>query len=188
MCACFLAYTLAAYNKAMACCGGSPEDAEATRRSREIDRGLRAEKDHYRKMVKILLLGAGESGKSTFLRQIRILHGEDFDDVARREFISTIYGNVIKAIKILIEARRRLGVAWGDEASCARYVDAFAAYNNEPLDSASFNKYFEAIAKLWNDSGIQETFARRREYQIVRRKLKRRWFWRSRDRLFFSLG
>ena len=49
-----------------------------------------------KRLVKILLLGAGESGKSTFLKQMRIIHGEDFDQRAKEEFRATIYSNVIK--------------------------------------------------------------------------------------------
>ena len=49
-----------------------------------------------KRLVKILLLGAGESGKSTFLKQMRIIHGEDFDQQAREDFRGTIYSNVIK--------------------------------------------------------------------------------------------
>lgn len=49
-----------------------------------------------KRLVKILLLGAGESGKSTFLKQMRIIHGQDFDQQAREDFRATIYSNVIK--------------------------------------------------------------------------------------------
>ena len=53
------------------------EEKEALRRSRMIDRQLAQEKKNLRQQIKILLLGAGESGKSTFIKQMRIIHGEE---------------------------------------------------------------------------------------------------------------
>jgi len=41
-------------------------------------RQLQKDKHHYRRTVRILLLGSGESGKSTFLKQMRIINGGDF--------------------------------------------------------------------------------------------------------------
>lgn len=52
------------------------------RRSRLIDKELHKQKRQLRRQVKILLLGAGESGKSTFLKQIRIMHGASFSENA----------------------------------------------------------------------------------------------------------
>lgn len=71
-------------------------EVEQLRKSKEIDRCLSREKTYVKRLVKILLLGAGESGKSTFLKQMRIIHGQDFDQQAREDFRSTIYSNVIK--------------------------------------------------------------------------------------------
>lgn len=71
-------------------------EVEQLRRSKEIDRCLSREKTYVKRLVKILLLGAGESGKSTFLKQMRIIHGQDFDQQAREEFRATIYSNIIK--------------------------------------------------------------------------------------------
>lgn len=71
-------------------------EVEQLRKSKEIDRCLSREKTYVKRLVKILLLGAGESGKSTFLKQMRIIHGQDFDQQAREEFRATIYSNVIK--------------------------------------------------------------------------------------------
>uniref|UniRef100_A0ACB8FM02 Guanine nucleotide-binding protein subunit alpha-12 n=1 Tax=Sphaerodactylus townsendi TaxID=933632 RepID=A0ACB8FM02_9SAUR len=71
-------------------------EREARRRSREIDALLARERRSVRRLVRILLLGAGESGKSTFLKQMRIIHGREFGQKALLEFRATIYENVLK--------------------------------------------------------------------------------------------
>jgi len=52
------------------------DDARARRiHSEAIDRRLAVDQQRQRRTIKILLLGAGESGKSTFMKQMRIIHG-----------------------------------------------------------------------------------------------------------------
>lgn len=51
--------------------------------------------------VKLLLLGAGESGKSTFLKQMRILYGQDYDETDLLDIRPTIYQNMVKGMKVL---------------------------------------------------------------------------------------
>lgn len=49
--------------------------------------------------MKLLLLGAGESGKSTFLKQMRIIHGIKFEPELMREYHHVIYQNIVKGKK-----------------------------------------------------------------------------------------
>lgn len=71
-------------------------ERKAKRRSREIDAMLARDRRSVRRLVRILLLGAGESGKSTFLKQMRIIHGKEFDQKAVLDFRDTIFENIIK--------------------------------------------------------------------------------------------
>lgn len=117
--------------------GGGARDAEreARRRSRDIDAGLARERRAVRRLVKILLLGAGESGKSTFLKQMRIIHGQDFDQRAREEFRPTIYSNVIKGAGRGSEpGDRGSGLRQGPRPAVARAGPGTALVRSVPVE------------------------------------------------------
>lgn len=52
-------------------CVESIEQKEATARSKNIDKSLKADCEASCRQAKILLLGAGESGKSTIVKQMK---------------------------------------------------------------------------------------------------------------------
>uniref|UniRef100_A0A674G7Q4 G protein subunit alpha 13 n=1 Tax=Taeniopygia guttata TaxID=59729 RepID=A0A674G7Q4_TAEGU len=147
-------------------------EAEQQRKSKEIDKCLNREKTYVKRLVKILLLGAGESGKSTFLKQMRIIHGQDWDRAAREEFRATIYSNVIKGVRVLVDAREKLHIPWGDAANQSN-GDKVMAFDTRAITVAQgmvetgvFLDYLPAIRALWADSGIQHAYDRRREFQL----------------------
>jgi len=65
-------------------------------RSKEIDKLIDKDKHLLRRQVKLLLLGAGESGKSTFLKQMRIIHGIHFEPELVIEYQHIIYQNILR--------------------------------------------------------------------------------------------
>ncbi|CAI5765682.1 guanine nucleotide-binding protein subunit alpha-13 [Podarcis muralis] len=147
-------------------------EAEQQRKSKEIDKCLYREKTYVKRLVKILLLGAGESGKSTFLKQMRIIHGQDWDRAAREEFRATIYSNVIKGVRVLVDAREKLHIPWGNPSN-QRNGDMLMAFDTRSgvvahgmVETQVFLQFLPAIRSLWADSGIQHAYDRRREFQL----------------------
>ena len=52
------------------CCWPDKEEYELRRLNSEIEKQIKRDKRESKKQYKILLLGAGESGKSTFIRWV----------------------------------------------------------------------------------------------------------------------
>ncbi|KAG7220129.1 hypothetical protein INR49_001005, partial [Caranx melampygus] len=148
-------------------------EAEQLRKSKEIDKCIHRDKTYVKRLVKILLLGAGESGKSTFLKQMRIIHGQDFDQKAKEEFRATIFSNVIKGIRVLVDAREKLHIPWGDPSN-QRHGDTMMAFDTRSamahghgmVETKVFQHYLPSICALWADQGIQNAYDRRREFQL----------------------
>jgi len=150
-------------------CFQTDDDKIRKRASRAIDRQLEKDKVQYQRTVKILLLGSGESGKSTFLKQMRIIHGNNFVAEELKQFKLVIYGNIVKGMKVLIDARQKLRIPWGDSRNEKRASFIFGYDSNIKLEEPVFAQFVPAIMELWKDTGIRTAFDRRREYQLVRK-------------------
>lgn len=151
----------------LTCCL-TPTDKQALNHSKDIDKQLQRDKNYIRREVKVLLLGAGESGKSTFLKQMKIIHEQQFTDQEVKEFRNIIYGNIIKGMKVLADARDKLGIPWGDSGN-EKHAEFVMSFNTQAaqLEPSLFVQYVQPCVELWKDSGIQSAFDRRREFQLV---------------------
>lgn len=146
-------------------CTLSAEDKAAVERSKMIDKNLRADGERAAREVKLLLLGAGESGKSTIVKQMKIIHESGYSPEECLQYKQVVYSNTIQSMIAIIRAMGTLKIefAQSDRADDARNLFAMAG----GMDDVDFNQQLVALMKrLWNDSGVQACFGRSREYQL----------------------
>ncbi|XP_078428037.1 G protein alpha subunit 1 [Wolffia australiana] len=147
-------------------------DAEAHAKAVEIDRRIAQETIAEKGLQKILLLGAGESGKSTIFKQIKLLFQTGFDEGELRSFIPVIHENIFQTIKILFQGAEEFARTAVDSTQftvspenkvLGEKIFGIGIGKNCPSLTAELAKEIEA---LWNDSAIQETFQRGNGLQI----------------------
>eukprot|EP00064_Thunnus_orientalis_P018450 superscaffoldBa00004258_g18549 len=97
-------------------CTLSTEDKAAVERSKMIDRNLRDDGEKAAREVKLLLLGAGESGKSTIVKQMKIIHEAGYSEEECKQYKAVVYSNTIQSIIAIIRAMGRLKIDFGDAA------------------------------------------------------------------------
>ena len=84
------------------CCWNDEDEREIRRINSDIERQIKRDRREAKKQYKILLLGAGESGKSTFIRHMRIIHGEGFSERERAEARETVLSNLTVSIYLVL--------------------------------------------------------------------------------------
>ncbi|XP_076329642.1 guanine nucleotide-binding protein subunit alpha homolog isoform X1 [Tachypleus tridentatus] len=143
-----------------------PEELEQFQRSKKIDKMLEEDKHIIRREVKLLLLGAGESGKSTFLKQMKIIHGHNFDEETLKEFRIVVYQNIVKGMKVLVDARNKLNIPWENVRNSQNASHILNFDSSMTLDPQTFLNLANIVKELWQDRGIKTAFDRRREFQL----------------------
>ncbi|XP_073706878.1 guanine nucleotide binding protein (G protein), alpha activating activity polypeptide O, a isoform X3 [Garra rufa] len=151
-------------------CTLSAEERAALDRSKAIEKNLKEDGITAAKDVKLLLLGAGESGKSTIVKQMKIIHEDGFSGDDVKQYKPVVYSNTIQSLAAIVRAMDTLGLEYGDkEQSCANWHDKgrkVQTLTDAPEEETMPPELLSAMIRLWSDSGIQECFSRAREYQL----------------------
>ncbi|KDR09594.1 guanine nucleotide-binding protein G(q) subunit alpha-like [Zootermopsis nevadensis] len=142
------------------------QEARARKKiSDEIDKILLEEEKNMKKEFKLLLLGAGESGKSTFIKQMKIIHGSGFPEDERRNLIQVVHHNLCVAMQMLIKEMEKLQIQFVDISNVERarlFVEEEFSYLTAPSCG-----HIEVCKTLWADPGVRECFRRKQEFYIT---------------------
>jgi len=147
-------------------CGEERGISNQLRKNSEINRFLSSEKKVFDAEIKLLLLGSGESGKSTIAKQMKILHLDGFSPSETMAFKPVICSNIVSSMIALVEACQltlHLNISRENADRAERIKDA------ELLDfSGGLTKEMASdIRALWKYEAIQSAFAQSNKFQLT---------------------
>ena len=144
-------------------------DKNAIERSKALDRQLKFDGERAAREVKLLLLGAGESGKSTIVKQMTIIHKSGYNDEERRYYIPIIHDNTLNSICSIIQALGTISpyIEIKDSGRAADAVTVLKYRDEIEGEEVKLTEEIQdCIKRLWSNENIQECFGRSNEYQL----------------------
>ncbi|KAL3072521.1 hypothetical protein niasHS_017495 [Heterodera schachtii] len=145
----------------------SEEEKKQVKMSKQIDKRIRETQENEDKTIKLLLLGAGECGKSTLMKQMRILHSDGFSEEELLQQRSVVYSNTVHAMEELLRGMNmyKIGFTEPKGTECARVVME-TIRNGEESEPFS-DELAAAMKRLWADPALNTaTYSRRLEFHL----------------------
>lgn len=144
---------------------GSVQVSEEEKRlHRQAEKSLKEAKVKMAKQVKVLLLGSGDSGKSTVLKQMRLIHRVPFSPQEVETFRQLVFNNLTHGIKYLLDSMEDMELEVLEENK--QYFDVLESdtdiRDGEPFPSV----YYEPLKRLWEDPSVQKAWERANEAAI----------------------
>jgi len=143
----------------LVCCQqGERTEAEeiANKRSKNIEAMLHKQRRATESKVKLLLLGTGDSGKSTFVKQMKVIHKDGFSNAEVMKFAKVLQENCLSSMQKIL-------LCEGVKVSKNRKETKEIVLHAELDDLA---KVFNEVKLLWQDKAIKEAFENRSELHI----------------------
>jgi len=136
---------------------------EEDKRNRELELMMRQEKERDAQKLKLLLLGAGESGKSTLFKQMKILYSSahGFTDDEKKTYVSTIHQNIYSDMRELLKVAKDSG-----ELDGVKNQDAVAEFDTWDKKIAMKGEQRDVLLSLWEDPVIVNLWENRGEKKI----------------------
>lgn len=142
----------------------------STNHSPAVDEAsIELEKELFRQRLealfnfKILLLGAGESGKSTVLKQLKLIHNKKLQAKDLVNVGDSLHQNVVDCMKALLYAAQKFEYELDDETD-KKTAELIMNYDEAHRISYELG---QAVLKLYKSKAIKDTYGRRSEYWIL---------------------
>lgn len=113
------------------------------------------------------VLGSGESGKSTIVKQMKIIHQNGYTKDELALYRLTIYKNVLDCAKSLIAAQRQFEIEPSDPENNDR-ADYLLEYTVDPDPHTPLDPHVgECIVEIWKDPSIESVMDHQNEFYLM---------------------
>ncbi|KAG9238855.1 G protein alpha subunit [Amylocarpus encephaloides] len=149
-----------------ACVSTSTEDSDGKKRSQMIDKSLEEDSRKLRRECKILLLGSGESGKSTIVKQMKIIHQSGYTVDELSMYRMTIYKNLVDCAKALIGAMRQFEIepTVSTNQGNSDFLVNYQVITEPPTLDEDVG---QAVQALWKDPSMSALMERQSEFYLM---------------------
>jgi GTPase SAR1 family protein len=156
-----------------ACSSKTPEEREAANKSAALDREMKSARKEDASKLKLLLLGTGESGKSTMLKQMQLLYGKGYSEDECASYRPIIWSNLVASITTMLtetlkrneDAKAELDACCGGQA-VTEWLASLPSFEND-LTAILTPKMGGEMKALWLHQAVQATYDVRAEYQLT---------------------
>jgi GTPase SAR1 family protein len=144
--------------------------AEA-RRNRALARQANQSAKQEATVQKLLLLGAGGSGKSTFFKQLRLIHGKGINKTEiENTYRDVVYSNVLNGMQTLVEKSLEIQDTNPElktqlEPKNVEHANYIVEFDEDEFQNQR-EKLCKAISELWKDKGILACWEVRSRFHI----------------------
>jgi len=155
------------------CCGGGGDggadvDPELAKKNAEVAKNVSTAKSDDAKIIKMLLLGAGESGKSTIFKQMKVINKGGYTDAERAAFKSIVYSNTIVSMKTLASAHEKCEEL-KEDPEVAKMLEELETATEEDEDltkPCGGGTVGAHIKKMWAHAAVQANFSEKSKFQL----------------------
>ncbi|KAK6336761.1 Guanine nucleotide-binding protein alpha-2 subunit [Orbilia javanica] len=143
------------------------EEMEQRKKSQAIDREIMDDSRRLRRECKILLLGSGESGKSTIVKQMKIIHQNGYTVEELQQYRLTVYKNLVDCAKALIDAMRQFDIVPEHESN-KEHMEFLYTFQVDPDPNVPLDlRVSKAVAALWDDPAVPSVLEHQSEFYIM---------------------
>ncbi|KAI5994612.1 guanine nucleotide-binding protein alpha-2 subunit [Pisolithus orientalis] len=166
-----------------ACISTGGMDPEDRRRHLQVEKQLKevylVQRQRMASQVKVLLLGSGDSGKSTVLKQMRFIHKIPFSPEETESYRQLVFNNLITGMLYVFDAMEHMELEVAeDNLPCMDVIrNASDLRDHEPFPIM----YYDPLKNLWGDKNVQKAYQRGNEAALPENLS---YFFPCLDRLF----
>lgn len=118
------------------------------------------------KSIKVLLLGAEESGKSTIMKQMKILYRGGYTKEEQLEYKAVVFGNILQAALAITSGMETLQIKF-DTPTATEDGKKLQKMGDTVEEGTMPSELVEVLKSLWRDSGFQAAIERSAEFQLT---------------------